>query len=155
MNTRRRQDEVVRALAGVTLARGMVPVPTMMVIGFITAVFVGLVGVFVFGATCPRPPELDANREIQQLSQLVNTFYLTNSPNRLPKELDELTQGAAPLTTEVSDDPWGHDYVYVTTGACEFEIFSAGSDGVAGTDDDVRPRHERRVVSGCAGQEMR
>lgn len=154
MNTRRRQDEVVRALAGVTSARGMVPVPTMMVVGFIAAVFLGFAGVFVFGATCSRPPELTVNIETQSLESMVGFFYLMASPNRLPDALEELTEGDTPLLEGLPTDPWGHDYAYVTTGACEFEIFSAGSDGVAGTDDDVRPRDERRVVSGCAGQEI-
>lgn len=155
MSTEGRQDEVVRAAAGLMSARGMVPVPTMMVIGFITAVFLGLAGVFVFGATCPRPPELTVNMETQSLESMVGFFHLMASPNRLPDDLDELTEGDTPLLEGLPTDPWGHDYVYVKKGACEFEIFSAGSDGVAGTEDDVHPRHARRVVAGCAGQEMR
>ncbi|WP_230470249.1 type II secretion system protein GspG [Lujinxingia vulgaris] len=146
---------MVRALAGVTSARGMVPVPTMMVVGFITAVFLGFAGVFVFGATCSRPPERDAYREIRQLRQLVNTFYLTSSPNRLPNELDELTQGAAPLTKNIFPDPWGNPYIYRIKGEREFEIFSAGRDGKAGTEDDVCADHLFCQDAQEQSQEMR
>ncbi|RDV38556.1 prepilin-type N-terminal cleavage/methylation domain-containing protein [Bradymonadaceae bacterium TMQ3] len=136
MKTMKRREEMVRAAASIKSARGMTLVEIMIVITIMASIM-GVVGVFVFGAI-DRANEREATIEIQQLSQLVNTFYLTTSPNRLPNELNELTQGAAPLTKEVSNDPWGNPYVYVKSGNRDFEIFSVGPDGSEGTEDDVR-----------------
>ncbi|RVU44896.1 prepilin-type N-terminal cleavage/methylation domain-containing protein [Lujinxingia sediminis] len=136
MKTMKRREEMVRAAASIKSARGMTLVEIMIVITIMASIM-GVVGVFVFGAI-DKANEREATIEIQQLSQLVNTFYLTTSPNRLPNELSELTQGPAPLTKEVKADPWGNDYVYVKSGNRDFEIFSVGPDGSEGTEDDVR-----------------
>jgi len=47
-----------------------------------------------------------------------------------------------PITDKVPIDPWGHEYVYVCPGQKNpnsFDLYSAGKDGQAGTQDDVWP----------------
>ena len=42
--------------------------------------------------------------------------------------------------TELPKDPWGNEYVYLCPGAKNtngFDLFSYGSDGQAGTEDDI------------------
>ncbi|RAL22816.1 hypothetical protein DL240_07945 [Lujinxingia litoralis] len=137
MKMMKRREAMVRAAANMKSARGMTLVEIMIVITIMASIM-GVVGVFVFGAI-DRANERTATIEIQQLNQLVNSFYLTTSPNRLPNELEEMTQGAAPLTKDIPSDPWGSPYVYVKNGNRDFEIFSVGPDGSEGTEDDVRP----------------
>ena len=76
-----------------------------------------------------------AEIEIRRLMEMVNMYYITNS--ELPGELEALTDSANPLTDEIPEDPWGNEYVYEVEGEREFDIFSPGPDGEAGTDDDV------------------
>src|SRR5690554_7467457 len=89
MKIMKRREEMERAAASIKSARGMTLVEIMIVITIMASIM-GVVGVFVFGAI-DRANEREATIEIQQLNQLVNTFYLTTSPNRLPNEHNELT----------------------------------------------------------------
>ncbi len=115
---------------------GMTLVEIMIVITIMAGVM-GVVGFFVFGALDGANEKL-AETEIRQLEGVVNTFYLMSSPNRLPNSLDELTEGPRPLLEDPAVDPWGNPYIYVRHSNREFEIFSAGADGIEGTEDDVR-----------------
>lgn len=123
------------ASKGLKNARGMTLVEIMIVITIMASVM-GVVGFFVFGAL-DTANERTAKIEIQQLEQMVNAFYLSTSPNRLPDTLDELTQGNSPLTKEIPLDPWGNDYIYRKNSNRDFVIVSPGADGIEGTDDDV------------------
>lgn len=123
------------AAKGLKNARGMTLVEIMIVITIMASVM-GVVGFFVFGAL-DTANERTARIEIQQLEQMVNAFYLSTSPNRLPDTLDELTQGNSPLTKEVPLDPWGNDYIYRKNSNRDFVIISPGADGIEGTEDDV------------------
>ena len=76
-----------------------------------------------------------AQMEVSQLEQMVETYYMTEG--QLPDNLNQLTEGSQPITEEVPEDPWGNDYVYERHGEQEFEVFSAGPDGRAGTEDDI------------------
>lgn len=124
------------ATSGLKKAKGMTLVEIMIVITIMASVM-GVVGFFVFGAL-DRANARTAEVEIQQLKQMVNNYYLTSTPQRLPDSLHDLTEGPAPLTQEVPTDPWGNDYIYLRHSNREFEIFSVGADGVQGTEDDVR-----------------
>lgn len=123
------------AAKGLKNACGMTLVEIMIVITIMASVM-GVVGFFVFGAL-DTANERTARIEIQQLEQMVNAFYLSTSPNRLPDTLDELTQGNSPLTKEVPLDPWGNDYIYRKNSNRDFVIISPGADGIEGTEDDV------------------
>ena len=115
---------------------GMTLVEIMIVIT-IMAMVSGAVGYFVFG-TLDTANERTAQMEINQLTQMVETYYMSSTPNELPNSLEDLTEGRSPLTESIPQDPWGNDYVYERHSNREFEIYSPGADGVEGTEDDVR-----------------
>jgi len=68
--------------------------------------------------------------------QAINTAVMVYEldKGRLPQDISELTPE---YLVEMPIDIWGNSYVYTTTGADEFEIYSLGSDSVAGTTDDI------------------
>ncbi len=112
---------------------GMTLVEIMIVVTIMASV-AGVVGFFVFGAL-DRANIRTAQMEVGQLEQMVETYYMTE--NELPDNLNQLTEGNQPITEDVPEDPWGNDYIYDRHGAQDFEIYSAGPDGVTGTDEDV------------------
>lgn len=124
-------------LAGgrVVTPRGMTLVEIMIVVTIMASVM-GVVGFFVFGAL-DQANVKTAGLEISQMEGMVNSYYLMSSPHRLPDSLQELTTGPSPLTKEINLDPWGNEYIYKKISNREFEIISAGPDGVEGTEDDV------------------
>jgi len=79
--------------------------------------------------------ETTAEVEIHRLHDMVETYYLTH--RELPENLDALTEGRAPLTYEIPDDPWGNSYIYNVDGTEDFEVFSKGPDETKGTDQDI------------------
>lgn len=115
--------------------RGMTLVEIMIVVTIMASV-AGVVGFFVFGAL-DRANVRTAQMEIQQLESMVENYYMTTTPSRIPDNLEELTEGPAPLTEDIPQDPWGNDYIYNKEGDRQFTIYSAGPDGVEGTDQDV------------------
>ncbi len=131
----RMMETVKDGLVRIRSERGMTLVEIMIVITIMASV-AGVVGYFVFGAL-DTANERTAQMEINQLRQMVETYYMTNTPNQLPDNLEQLTEGHSPLTEEVPVDPWGNDYVYNRHGERDFEIYSPGADGVAGTELDV------------------
>ncbi len=119
----------------VVTPRGMTLVEIMIVVTIMASVM-GVVGFFVFGAL-DQANVKTAGLEISQMEGMVNSYYLMSSPHRLPDSLQELTTGPSPLTKEINLDPWGNEYIYKKISNREFEIISAGPDGVEGTEDDV------------------
>lgn len=130
--TKQRKVELGRALAN---TRGMTIVELMIVLTIIASIM-GVVGFFAFGAINNAGIK-EAQIEIKQLSNMVETYYLASSPRSLPSNLDDLAEGSNKLTEKVPKDPWGNDYIYTKTGNREFEIHSAGPDGIEGNEDDV------------------
>ncbi len=114
---------------------GMTLVEIMIVIT-IMAMVSGAVGYFVFG-TLDTANERTAQMEINQLSQMVETYYMSTTPNELPNNLEDLTEGRNPLTESIPQDPWGNDYIYERHSNRDFDIYSPGADGVEGTEDDI------------------
>lgn len=129
----RNRPGVVRTLSE---ARGMTIVELMIVLTIIASIM-GVVGFYVFG-TLDRANIREAEIEIGQLTQMVESYYLSSSPRQFPNDLEELTRGPSPLTKQIPSDPWGQPYVYKKIGNRDFEIYSVGPDGVEGNDDDVR-----------------
>lgn len=117
--------------------KGMTLVEIMIVITIMASIM-GVVGYYVFG-TLNQAKTKNARLGIQKLNGIVESYYLMNSPNKLPESLDELTQGPNPLIKEKSklNDPWGNRYIYEKKGNQNFEIYSVGPDGSQGTEDDV------------------
>lgn len=127
-----RRAQFARSLAE---AKGMTLVEIMIVLTIIASIM-GVVGFYVFGAL-GRASTQEARIEISQLGNMVDAYYLSSSPRRLPDRLEQLAEGPQPLTKEIPQDPWGNDYVYKKQSNQEFEIYSAGPDGTEGTEDDV------------------
>lgn len=80
-------------------------------------------------------PHKTWERTTEQLSQLVETYYLTY--DELPEDLEAMTKGDTPLIEEIPEDPWGNDYIYEIEGERDFTIRSKGEDGEEGTDMDL------------------
>jgi general secretion pathway protein G len=127
------REQVMRALAA---PRGMTLVEVLIVLTIMASIM-GVVGVFAVGAI-DRANVKKAQIEIGNLSGFVEQYMIMNTPPKLPDSLQDLTKGSTPITKKVPTDPWGNDYIYNKTGPREFEITSAGKDGLPGTDDDVR-----------------
>jgi hypothetical protein len=78
-------------------------------------------------------------------------YELSTPPHALPRVLDDLTQpsfGQGPLLMNVYDDPWGHAYLYQAQAASlapAFRIWSAGHDGISGTEDDIDSKTIKRL----------
>ena len=136
-NALRKNRSLRRASMSRSLAntRGMTLVEIMIVLLIITSIM-GVVGVYVFGAL-DKANISESRIEILKLGGIVETYYLTSSPRGFPNTLDDLTKGASPLTKKIPNDPWGNPYIYQKISNREFEIHSAGPDGIEGNADDV------------------
>lgn len=58
----------------------------------------------------------------------------------LTRESEDQQGWKGPYAREIPLDPWGHAYVYVCPGRSNrqgYDLFSAGPDGVTGTEDDI------------------
>lgn len=117
-----------------TNQRGMTLVEIMIVVTIMASIM-GVVGFFVFGAL-DEANKKEARIEIGQLSQMVESYYLTTDPHQLPDRLDDLNKKNLVKGGEIPTDPWGNDYVYRKNGR-DFEILSPGPDGAEGTQDDI------------------
>lgn len=114
--------------------RGMTLVEIMIVVTIMASIM-GVVGFFVFGAL-DEANKKEARIEIGQLSQMVESYYLTTDPHKLPDQLEDLNDKNLVKGGEIPTDPWGNEYVYRKNGR-DFEIISAGPDGQEGTEDDI------------------
>jgi general secretion pathway protein G len=119
--------------------RGMTLVEIMIVVTIMASIM-GVVGFFVFGAL-DEANKKEARIEIGQLSQMVESYYLTTDPHKLPDQLEDLNDKNLVKGGEIPTDPWGNEYVYRKNGR-EFEIISPGPDGQEGTEDDISSANE-------------
>ena len=138
MESKKQKRRILRASASRSLAntKGMTIVELMIVLTIIAAIM-GVVGYSVIGAL-DQASIKEAQIEIGQLGQMVDSYYLAASPRKYPSQLSDLTEGPSPLTKEIPKDPWGNDYIYRSISKREYEIYSPGPDGVEGNEDDVR-----------------
>lgn len=63
-------------------------------------------------------------------------LYALDHNDKFPASLQDLVGGSRKYVRELNKDPWGNEYVYKASGN-DYQIFSAGPDGQAGTADDV------------------
>ncbi len=80
-----------------------------------------------------------AKGDIANLSTAVDLFALDNN-DTYPNTLDELVSGRRRYIRELQPDPWGNPYIYSPPTdilRADYNIFSAGPDGIPGTEDDV------------------
>jgi general secretion pathway protein G len=78
-----------------------------------------------------------AQSDVKMIAGAV-TLYRTKK-GKLPESLDVLIEtddkGGGALLTELSKDPWDHDYELREDGPNKWEVISLGPDGVASEDD--------------------
>lgn len=78
-----------------------------------------------------------AKSDIAVYSSAVKTYAVENN-DVFPKRLLDLSTGKRKYVDVVKKDPWNREYVYNPKGKrAEFEIYSLGADGKAGTPDDI------------------
>jgi general secretion pathway protein G len=116
--------------------KGMSLVEVLIVLTIMASI-AGVVGVYALGALVDSQKK-EARIEAGSLSSMVEQhMMLKGSAVKLPETLEELSDGHPPVTKRVPKDPWGNDYIYHKMSGQEFEVFSAGPDGLEGTEDDV------------------
>ena len=102
-----------------------------LVAGLVAALGVAVIGIASFMLVQPETVEIT--------SDMVNTTIAAKAyedrQQRLPAHLDDLD-----LSLAVKTDPWGNPYVLIPGGTADpgFDLVSAGPDGEADTDDDIR-----------------
>lgn len=80
-----------------------------------------------------------AKHDIAVLSNQVDLYALDNN-DTYPQTLEDLMTGRRRYLRELRPDPWGNPYIYVPPTdilKADYQIFSAGPDGIPNTDDDV------------------
>jgi len=82
----------------------------------------------------------EAKLQISEYKKAVDAYRLDHG-NRIPDSLEHLcetdeynNETMGPYLEKVVKDPWGNDYIYITSGKT-FEIKSLGADGDAGGED--------------------
>ncbi len=80
-----------------------------------------------------------AKGDIATYNTAIDMYALDNN-DTFPKTLDDLIS-PKPYVKELRPDPWGNPYIFDVasegSGPGGYKVFSAGSDGVPSTDDDV------------------
>ncbi len=120
--------------------RGMTIVELMIVMTIIASIM-GVIGFSVFGALGNADKRTTAI-EINKMTEMVNTYYMSSSPRQFPNSLEDLATGPSRLTEKINKDAWGNDYIFKKISNREFEILSAGPDGSEGTEDDISSREK-------------
>jgi general secretion pathway protein G len=64
-------------------------------------------------------------------------LYAIDHNDKYPGSLNELTSGETRYVRKLENDPWGQPYIYQPSPQL-VKISSAGHDGVAGTEDDIK-----------------
>ncbi len=79
-----------------------------------------------------------AKGDIASYSNAIDLYALDHN-DEYPQALEDLV-AERKYVREIKNDPWGNPYIYkpgTDTRLVDYEIFSAGADGLPGTDDDV------------------
>lgn len=139
-NTTQKNLRSISLRQAIGTQRGMTIVELMIVMTIIASIM-GVIAFNVFGVV-DQAEIGNTKTEIQMMSQMVDTYYLSSSPRQLPNSLEDLTTGPTKLANKINKDPWGNDYIFKKISNREYEIISAGPDGSEGTDDDISSRDE-------------
>jgi general secretion pathway protein G len=78
-----------------------------------------------------------AKSDLKVYETAIDMFLLDNDDN-YPQALNNLVQPKK-YVRQIKKDPWGNDYVYSFPGrrGQDYDLYSKGKDGQAGTEDDV------------------
>lgn len=122
--------------------RGMTLVEIMVVVIIISMV-AGIVGVQVFGRL-KDAQKSTARTQMKSIADALELYKLSN--RQYPSTAEGLQAlaapkgGSEPFMANIPQDPWGNDYVYIFPGTHNpkgFDLYSKGSDGAEGGEDDV------------------
>lgn len=85
-----------------------------------------------------------AKGDIAHYSTAVELYALDNN-DQYPQSLQDLKGGRRDYVKDIRNDPWGNPYIYIPPTdplRGDYQVFSAGPDGVPGTADDVTSTSE-------------
>jgi len=81
--------------------------------------------------------ETRAKADLVIYQQQIEAFAMEHN-DQYPNSLNDLVGGERDYVTEVRPDPWGQPYVYKKPGKKhDYDLYSKGRDGQAGTADDI------------------
>lgn len=90
-----------------------------------------------------------AKGDIATYSNAVDLYALDHN-DKYPATLEDLVSGERRYIREVRPDPWGNPYIYKPATdplKADYQIFSAGPDGVPGNEDDVTSSSKTDLTS--------
>jgi general secretion pathway protein G len=111
-------------------ARGMTLIEIMVVL-VILGMIAGAIGWNVLGQLKDANVK-NAGLDVKQIANAVEMYQVKHG--RLPDALTDLVPSEL---KEIRKDPWGQLYVYVKSGADNFEVISYGPDKAQGGADDI------------------
>jgi len=80
-----------------------------------------------------------AETQMSNFASAIDNYKLTNK--KLPDSLQQLTEtdgrNPHPYINSVPKDPWGNEFEYRPGDRNDYQIRSAGEDGIPDTEDDV------------------
>jgi general secretion pathway protein G len=109
------------------------------IIGILAGAVVVNYGGYVSDAKIGR-----AKKDIVNLISVIQTYAVEHN-DTYPASLEDLVSGDRKYIRELRNDPWGNPYVYKqghNPKIMDFELYSAGPDGVPGSEDDVTESSE-------------
>lgn len=109
----------------------------------IIGILAGMVVINV-GGRVREAQEGRSKGDIATYSNAIDLYALDHN-DTYPKTLQDLVSGDRHYVREIKKDPWGHEYIYkpgTDTKKADYQVFSAGADGQAGTEDDVTSSSE-------------
>ena len=127
------------SLKAINRSRGELKGKGMAIAGVSVGGFVILIGLIMLAVMIPvmsmyktRADEAAIVADMHAINTAVMIYELENG--RFPQDLSELVPT---YLEEAPTDSWGNAYIYVPLGGTEFEIYSLGSDGIQGNEDDI------------------
>ncbi len=104
----------------------------------IIGILAGMV-VTTYGGRVQETQIRAAKGDIASYGNAIDLYALDHN-DIYPQTLEDLVSGDRNYVKEIRPDPWGNPYNYVpATNAkkADYQVFSSGPDGIAGTEDDV------------------
>jgi general secretion pathway protein G len=104
----------------------------------IIAILAGMV-VPMFGGRVRESQINAAKGDIAAYGTAIDLYALDHN-DEYPRTLQDLVSGDRNYVKEIRNDPWGNPYNYTPPTSikkADYQVFSAGADGVPGNEDDV------------------
>lgn len=104
----------------------------------LVTVIIGILAGSMVLAFQGRGEEARINRAKQDVVVLQNAIdlYAIDNNDKYPPNLNALKGGKRDYVRKLENDPWGNPYRYEVKNK-GYTVYSMGSDGIAGNEDDV------------------